>query len=511
MNLSFLTSFFKKEKKTLLLPESLLVKKLKTITSANGLLVYENATIYHHTESFFIPLLILDQERGIYIFEHKEWSYDELKNSHIQKATKQSSSKETLAFEKSHDIIRQKFNELIHTDGVPIFNYLLMENLNTDEYEHLNASFQELLPREKVMFSDSNHTDILNKLAAASPSKTNLPSIADIMGNILIQFAILDNAHKLHMATQEQMNFIDATLEGYNVLYSAAGSGKTSSLALKVILEKLKNPDKKIVIIEPTILSCDILKKKLMDIIEHAIVEIDITSIKILTPIQLINIHLNKLKKPELYDEIYIDDTLLNKKIDIADLLICDDSDLMQSIFIDYLKHIQKKSTLLLITNTNEEEQTFTLQNSFKKEKQEIIFHQTSPHAKALQIISKLLKTEDAKDILVVSSNLSKEKLKDDLESFIKDKAILLDSTKNLIDQNLDNLLLSTYKDINGLNAKFIILMDVCFAQHTQLDYAINLSDFKTFVLYDDECENIYHLRNNFENNKDRTRVEESA
>jgi len=511
MNLSFLTSLFKKEAKTLQLPTSILVKKLQTITEANGLLVYANITIYHHKKSFFIPLLILDKERGIYIFEHKEWSYDDLKNTTIEKATKQSPSNETLAFEKSHEIIRQKFNELIHSDGVPLYNFLLMENLSADEHEHLNESFKELLPAQNIIFNDSSHSDILKKLACVSEPQTDLPDIADIIGNILIQYCVLDKDSNLHMATKEQMQFINADITGYNVLYSEPGSGKTSAVALKVIVEKLKNPQTRISIVEPTILSCDILKKKLMDIIEHAIIEIDITTIQILTPLELINLHLKKLKKPLLSDEIAIDSILMNKKFNFADLLVCDDSDLFSGEFITYLKHIQIKSSLLLINSSNEIEQTFTLNKSFKKETQEVTFHQTSPHAKALQIISKLLKTENPKDILVVSSNLSKEKLKDDLDSFIENKAILLDSSKNLIDQNLENLLLCTYSDINGLQAKFVILMDVCFAKRVELEYAVNLSFNKTFVLYDKECENIYHLRKKFESNKDRTGVEESA
>ena len=511
MNLSFLTSFFKKESKTLQLPTSVLVKKLKTITEANGMLVYENITIYHHKKSFFIPLLLLDKERGIYIFEHKEWSYDDLKNATIEKAQKQSHSNETLAFEKSHEIIRQKFNELIHADGVPLYNFLLMENLSADEHEHLNDSFKELLPSQNIIFNDSSHSDILKKLTSVSEPLTDLADTADIIGNLLIQYCILDRDNNLHMATKEQMEFINADISGYNVLFSESGSGKTSAVALKVIVEKLKNPKIKISIVEPTILSCDILKKKLMDIIEHAIIEIDITTIQILTPLELINLHLKKLRKPLLSDEVHIDSTLMNKKFHFADLLICDDSDLFSGEFISYLKHIQIKSSLLLINNSNEIEQTFTLNKSFKKATQELIFHQTSPHAKALQIISKLLKTEDPKEILVISSNLSKEKLKDDLDSFIENKAILLDSSKNLIDQNLDNLLLSTFSDINGLQAKFVILMDVCFASRVELEYAVNLSFNKTFVLYDEECGNIYHLRSNFESNKDSRGVEKSA
>ena len=501
MNLSFLTSFFIKEKKKLLLPESLLVKKLKSITTANDLLVYENLTIYHHTSSYYIPLLILDDTRGIYLFEYKDWSYDDLKNATAQKATNQTSSTDTLAYEKSQNIIKQRFNELTHSDGVPIFNYLLMENLNAQEYEHLDISFQELLPKEKVMFSDSSHAEILQKLEHATLA-TTLPTAADIMGNLIVQYSIIDHNSKLQLCTEEQMNFINAEFHGHVTLSSKAGSGKTSAILLKAILEKLKKTEIKIVIIKPTILACDILKKKLLNIIEHAIVEIDITSIEIITPIGMLNKHLDKLGKDKLHNSIYIDNALMQKKFNIADLIICDDSQLYPYDFINYLKHIQEKANLLLVSSDSDEI-NYSFEKSFRIDDQEVYFLQTNQHAKALQLVSKLLESNDAKDILVVSNSLSKEKLNEDLESFIKDKAVLLDSSKNLINQDINNLLLSTYSEINGINSKFVILMDVCFAPPKELEYAFGLAERAVYVLYEDECEQVMSLRNSFESNQE--------
>ncbi len=89
---------------------------------------------------------MLDSLRGLYLFESKEWTYGELKKADIQKAQKQENSNDTLAYENTQNIIKQKFNELTHNDGVPIFNYLLMENLTADEYEYLKVIFCFLSP-----------------------------------------------------------------------------------------------------------------------------------------------------------------------------------------------------------------------------------------------------------------------------------------------------------------------------------------------------------------------------
>ena len=510
MNIPFLPSLFKKKNKLLTVPDSILIKKLKSITELSELTLYKDVTIYHHTRSYLIPLMLLDTKRGIYLFERKDWSYDDLKNSKIEKAENQSSSKDTLSYQNTQNIIDRKFNEITHHDSVPIFNYLLMENLNADEYEHLDESFKALLPKERVIFSDSEENEIVQKLEYSEISKEPLPSKEDIIGNLLIQHTIVKDDLTLKLCTDEQIKFIDSEISGFEVLNADSNSDKSSTLLLKAILEKLKNPDKKYIIIKPTVLACDILKKRLLNIVEHAIIEVDLTSIMILTPIDLINRHLSKLKKENIIGALSIDESLMHKSFNVADLIMCDDSNLMPDNFMQYLIHIQSKSNLLLV-NSNIKESSFTFSSDVKKEAVAVVFHKANPHAKALQLISKLLQNTEAKDIIVVSNSLSKEKLNDDLEFFIKDKALLLDSSKNLINQNFDSLLLLTYSDTNALKAKHIIMLDLCFTSQSEIDYALNMAKRSVEIIYEDDCQEIQTLRKKYESNNERDRVEEKT
>jgi hypothetical protein len=499
MNIPFFSSFLKKETQKPSLLSSLLITKLKLITNASNIYVYENVTIYHHKYSFFIPALILDTSRGLYLCEYKEWTFEELKNSTIQKATGQKSSEETLAFEKAHEIIRQKFKELTHEDGVPIYNYLLMENLTSHDYEHLNSQIKELLPQEKIIFQNTFQDQIIQKLQASSEALSNLPNASSIIGSILIQYTIVDTDMSLHLCNEEQIQFINSSIPNHYTLSAAPATGKTSIILLKSILEKLKNPKLKIIIIKPTVLSCEILKKKLLNTIEHAIVEIDITSIEIITPLELLNKNLSKISKKMSTTELEIDTILMKRKMQMADLIICDDADFLPNEFVAYLKHIQEKASLILVSQ-NTYNKKYTLKTSYRQ-KQKLNFLQTIPHAKALQTISKLLETVPSKDILVVSNNLNKEKLDEDLESFIKDEAILLDSSKKLIDQDINNLLLATYDDIHDISAKYVILMDACETDFIKLSYAIELCDKEVYILYADECEIITQLKEKYESN----------
>ena len=499
MNLNFLTKFFQKEEKALSFLDSILVKKLKTIAVINELDLYTNIPIYHHAKSYLIPLILLDKEHGLYIFEKKEWSYDELKNAKVEKSQNQISSKDSLAYQNTQDIIHTKFNELVHNDGVPIYNYLLMENLNADEYEHLDDSFKELLPKDRIIFSDTQAEDIVKKLELIP--KQELPSRDDILGNLFIQYTILDTDLQLHMCTNEQMKFIDAQISTTTILSGKGSTGKSSTILLKALLYKLENPTKNILIIKPTKLAADIFKKKLLETIEHAIVEIDLASISVLTPVELLNLHLTKLKKEPLVKNLFIDPLLMQKKFDTADFIFCDDVDLLEKVFVEYLQHIQQNKPLVLV-DAHAKDSDFIFTRTYGKEKREVHFLQTHPHAKALQLIAKLLENNDAKDILVVANSLSKEKLNEDLEFFIKDKALLLDSSKNLIDQDFNSLCLTTYNDIVGLQTKHLIMLDLCFTKLSALELAFRLAQESVYVLYDEECDEIRTLKETYESTK---------
>lgn len=499
MNIPFISSLFKKKNKLLSVPDTILIKRIKNLSNQSNLLVFKDVNIYHHTEVYKVPLLVLDDLRGLYIFETKEWTFDELKNASIEKAEAQESSSQTLAFDNTQNIIKKKFNELTHNDGVPLFNYLLMENLNRDEYEHLNDSFKNLLPQNKIIFSDSSQADIFKKLQNASQENHNLPSVDAILGTLLIQYALLDNENELHLLTQEQRAFIDAPLESINYLNGVPASGKSNLLLLKSLVELLNKTAKKIVIIKPTVLSCDLLKKRLLDIVEHAIIELDLTAIEIMTPLELLNRHQQKLKRSPM-NSFEIDSKLMRSSFTIADIIMCDDVHLMPDGFIAYLQNIQKKSTLLLVNDAQND--VLNLNYDYKKENRKIRFYNSNPHAKSMHLIASYLE-DTTKSVLVVCNSLSSEKLKEDLNSFVKEEAITLDSSTHLLNQNFTRLSFCHYSDTNELKADHVILMDLCFVSENEIEYALNLSTSSTDILYEEDCQEIVQLRDKHESRKE--------
>ena len=327
MNLTNFVSLFKKKKKTLKSPEPLLLKKLKALNNLDNLFVFDNITIFNESNHLFLPLLILDTTKGLYLFEYKEWSYDDLKASTISKATNQISSTKTLSYQKAHTAIETKFKKTINTQNTPIYNFLLMPNLNADEHEHLDISFKKLLPNNKVIFNDSNKEEILEKLSNDTDIKQI--NMLDTISILLPQYLTIGADNKLHLLTNEQISFIKQELNNETILNAIEASGKTSSILQKAIFEKIKNPSYKIIIIQTTIIACEKLKQKLQSSMKKFKLEFNMADIEIITPIELVNKHLRKLKLTQLEVILHITKKLMKDKFHVADLIMCDDSDII--------------------------------------------------------------------------------------------------------------------------------------------------------------------------------------
>ena len=477
MKLSFLTSLFTKDKKSLIIPDSLLIKKLKILSNEHDFALFDNVTIFHHSVQYHFPLIILDETRGLYIFEKKEWAYDDLKKAKVEKAQQQESRSDTLSFERKQDIIHQKLNELTHKSDVPIYNYLLMENLNASEYEHLDISFKELIPAQKVIFSDSPLEDILQKLHNATGDKSTQNTKDEILGNLLIQYTLLDENKNVKLCTKNQIDIINHEIFGVESMQAPARSGKTNTLLLKAIFHLLTHKNAQVLIIKPTVLACDILKQKLLDIIEHAIVDFDILNIHIVTPYEFLDIKTSEIPK----------------------LILCDDANLLKNDFILQLIEIQKNTNLLLVnyktaTYTHTLKETFSFHNT-------VNFHHANKLAKALRVIAKILETSKAHDIMIVSSLQTQKKLIDDLYYFIEGTTTVLKVSEHLLLQTLNSIVFLDTLKIDELNPKHLIILDVTEKYTKYLQQSINKTSKSVDIIYDTPSDFIIELKEKYASN----------
>ena len=479
MKLSFLSSLFKKDKKSLRIPDSLLIKKLKNLSEEQNFFIFDNITLFHHASEYYFPLILLDESRGLYIFEKKEWAYDDLKNAKVQKAQNQKTSKDTLSFQKKQDIIHQKLKELRHFSDLPIYNYLLMENLNADEYEHLDISFQELIPIQKVIFSDTPQEEILKKLQTAQVNPANRYTKNDILGNLLIQYTLLDANKEPQFCNPQQRAIIDHEVYGLESLQAPKRSGKTSTLLLKAIFHVLTHKNSQVLIIKPTHLACDILKQKLLDIIEHAIIDFNILDILIVTPYEFLDI----------------------KKSDIPQLVLCDDANLFKNDFILQLIDLQKEANLLLV-NYKIATYTHTLQTVYPFHNKSITFYHAHKQAKALLLIARLLKENKAHEIMILSNTQTQQELIEDLEYFIKESTTFLSVEEPLRLQTLDALIFVKNSNIDELNPKHLLILDAQEADMQHIELSIQKTSHSVHIVYEKLTDKITSLKEKYDSHK---------
>ena len=465
MNKNFLSSLFSKSSQSQE-QYNLLLSKIYTLQKHTELIIYESVDIFLHKRRETIPLLMYDKYRGIFLFEIKKWSYKDLKNASITKMQQTKQAKNTLSYTTMQKAIANKLDAVIHNSDIPIYNYLLMTHLSSQEYQSLDDSLKKTLVEEKIIFNDLDTKSILKKLENELYNPNTYGSPEKIVGSLLTQYTLLDKENRFFLANQEQKAFIDAPLQSLTNIQAKPKSGLSSTLVLKAIFEILKNPSLKITIIKPTKLSKDILHREFLEIIEHAIIEFDILSVTILTPIE----------------------TKQKKESELGDIILCDDGIAMQREFINYLKNLQSKHKIVL-TNDNLSEVTYSFHKSYLIQTKNLLFCKTNPYAKTLQLVTQLLKNRKAKEIVIVSNETNRKNLVDDLECFIGEKITLLDSALGLLFQDLEKLKVATYKDLNEIIYNDAILLDIEDVTDYELEYVITHAKESVHILYEKEAQ----------------------
>ncbi len=478
MHKNIFSSLFKKQKKQ---EKDAVLTKMYSLRQQSNFFIYDAVEIFHHKQKYKLPLIMYDEHRGLYLFEIKEWSYDELKNATITQTQKAQSAQNTLSYNSMQETIKKKLDEIIHTSEIPIYNYLIMNNLSSREYKSLDHSLKEYLPKNRIIFHDTNEEEILKKLYAVETSNDSFGDPIKILGSLLTQYTIIDKENELYLVNEEQKGFIDAPLKNFTNIHALAKSGVSTTLLLKALFELLNNPALHITIIKPTRVAKDMLHRQLLEMIEHAIVSLDIFHIQIVTPQEL-------------------QEKSAQKEFLTADIVFCDDAQLMPKEFLSMLKNVRKNKTLILSNDTTTDA-TLSFSTSYLPQTQNVFFYQTNVQAKALQLTAKILKNFQAKELLLISNKLTQTKLQEDLEFFVKEKVNSFKSEVALTFQELDALQLATYKDINELQYEDAILLNIEDASKEELEYAILHAKNCIHILYENESPRIQELKEKYESN----------
>jgi hypothetical protein len=358
-----------------------------------------------------------------------------------------------------------------------------MEQLTQKEFNHLDKSFKELIPQERILFSDSKIDEISSKINRLNKNKPY--TVSNTLIYLLSQYTVFSKTNEVFFANERQIEFIDLNPNSNLALLGKRVSGKSYSLLQKALYEKLKNPKNNIIIIAPSVLHADILKSKLIQIIEHA--NIKLLDLQIFTPEDIIKIYYKKMKKP-ITKKLSIDANMLKKDFLNADTIFCDDIHLMDDEFKSFLYHLKNKTRFICV-DYDDNSNGFLFDKSYASDIYEV-FYTDDELSKAIRIIYNLYQEKEKSIILYHNRS---NKIEKDIQTYIGEKVSVIDTELKLYNQNA-KIYISKYKNNIPLHADFVVFIDCCQTDIKILRDITKTAMKKSIFISKEKCENLKRI-----------------
>ncbi len=410
--------------------KSILLKHIKTIACEYECYFSKDNDIFYPLINIPIPIILLAPTRGVYILQYKNWDYNKLKNLQAIKKSNQKLSQNTLAFELMHHYIEEKFEKIANIDKIDIFHFAVMPNLLEDDYNKLDSTFHQLMPKQYILFKNSTRNDIQNKLFTMHSKQNNILTKTLMVSTLYLQKAIIiDNKPKL--LSKEQLDIINIDMQTKEYVACKDYSGKSSIIILKALYEYLKNTALKILIIAPTSLCVQLLQKKLLEVVEYHLLSIDFSKIKVIQ---------SKDFKNQKADIVFIDDNNY-----------CGQLDTIKNSKVLIFEYFNKKHTY-----------KHGLTKNYTDTAKKIII-QADIFLELFLKIQELLKNgNQPKDILIITtSDKMCKKVMEDLIDFKEGLSpILLDKNSSLTSYMQNNMIVANYNVLHGISRKYAIILN---------------------------------------------------
>lgn len=423
------------------------IKQLERIATLQNAFFFENFPLYYQDRKIIIPLLFFSEDRGIYFAEKLGWDLDKLQGAHIEPFTPQSKIPSTTYFGSIESAIRQKLEDVLSFDTTPCNRFLWLHRLKEEEFDSLDPSFHQLLPKEKLIFSDSSDESILYKLNTLAPLSDVAFSSLKIIGSLQSHNLILPTKEYPYgqLLSKEQQNFLVSDFNDIvTTLFGEHNSGKSTIIVRKALLLLLQNPENKILIITPTLIGGEILRNELISILEYSALKINYASLRFYTP--------NDIEK--------IEDTDYFKT---STAILCDDSHLISKHTIDSLIQHKGDRWLLLSMYNNYlpiSGSSFILYNHYQKNipVKKVTTTLKNTLMTLLVELRALLQTVSKDAIMIIiTDNSQLEIYKESIDEYFGLTTRLIKEDFSLQYQSLDTLLLTTPEFTYGIHFPHII------------------------------------------------------
>jgi len=417
--------------------------------------------LYHRTSATTVDLLLFIPHRGLYIGEKIPWRADELKGASVERPLPGGKQKASTRFDAVESTIRQKLEDVLSFDSTPCIRFAWMEHLSEKEFDALDPSFHALLPKSRLLFSDESISSARQKLELLAPYRSNPYASLKVIGSLNAHMLLLPTSQTPFGAylSDEQLRFMDTGFQDkITTLCGSSGSGKSTLLLRKAVKTVLENPDRKVLIITPTLLAGELLRDKLVSLMEYGAFTVPLDSIAFYTP-----------QSPEPLENM---DILYE-----ASAILCDDAYRLQDSFIEMLKRQRKNRWLLFGTvfRPDSNENLFLLQNRYREAK-----HFTTLRSGEKPVLFTLLlelrkrfcDTPRHDVMVILPEQRMLQQFKEAIDEYFGSDCRALIPGFSLQYQSLDDLLLATADDVGGLRIPHLFLV----VPESSDDYAFELS-----------------------------------
>lgn len=243
----------------------------ESIFTSLQVLIEDGAEFYSHTPLFHlqnkhvIDYMMLHPKLGVLLINFFDHDANSLKGVTASLAQENDTHAQIRPSAPKH-CIQMLFDETYHTQIAPVHSILICPNLSEDEFDALDESFHQLIPKSLTLFNnniDENYKEIIFE----NLDTQTLYDIDKIKHALFAEFIIPQN--KRLMSVQQQ-SAVHTDLNENLLIQGLPGSGKSSVLVAKALYEKMKNPKLSLIIFAERACNVHHLQSLIFQFIENS-------------------------------------------------------------------------------------------------------------------------------------------------------------------------------------------------------------------------------------------------
>ncbi len=202
---------------------------------------FSNVSLFSQKEKKTLPYIMIHPRAGLILFNFFNYNATELDGVTASPA----SENETHADIKTSDaksFIELRFEEIFHQQISPVRSILVCPNLSEGEFDYLDESFHQLIPKSLTLFNDTKQEAYKQIVLADEKNSYDTDKIKQAL------FAEFILPEKNILMSREQQDAVLTDLHEFLNIKGFPGSGKSSILVAKALYEKMKEPKTDLII-----------------------------------------------------------------------------------------------------------------------------------------------------------------------------------------------------------------------------------------------------------------------